>query len=315
VTVIYDPDALGDHSFNDLIYQGVEAAALKYHLRTMQLSPITREEGLAYLKTIFQQMSTQRDTIRRLFIVTSTAYDSWLRRNNSRLENNPYTDLLYLETTTPLEGKGSTLYLPYYGAMYEAGAIAPHFSSKVLLVGANPENESIAEAIKGFQDGFASDIFPINMEKQISVEYLGQHVDEGYSIPDTTAMKFLIDRHNEDSTHPILAPVCGGTGSTLYRMNQTLHYYYMMGVDVASPSTDSPFSAVKHIDRAVALCIRQWLSVEGLPKHQSLGLADGYTGVELHIVKSINTLMFNGELTDNIIQKAHEEAIRKESEK
>jgi len=45
VTVIYDPDALGDHSYNDLIYLGVEKAASKFHLRTMQLSPTSREEG------------------------------------------------------------------------------------------------------------------------------------------------------------------------------------------------------------------------------------------------------------------------------
>ncbi len=35
-----------------------------------------------------------------------------------------YNDLLYLETSEPLDGKGSTLCLPYYGAMYEGGAQA-----------------------------------------------------------------------------------------------------------------------------------------------------------------------------------------------
>ncbi len=64
------------------------------------------------------------------------------------------TDLLYLETDTPLEGKGSTLYIHYYRAMYEAGAITPCFSPDVLLVGANPENKSVAEAIQGFCDGY-----------------------------------------------------------------------------------------------------------------------------------------------------------------
>ena len=35
-----------------------------------------------------------------------------------------YNDLLYLETSEPLDGKSSTLCLPYYGAMYEGGAQA-----------------------------------------------------------------------------------------------------------------------------------------------------------------------------------------------
>ena len=41
VTVVYDADGVGDQSYNDLIYQGVEEAALRYGLRTLQLSPQT----------------------------------------------------------------------------------------------------------------------------------------------------------------------------------------------------------------------------------------------------------------------------------
>ena len=71
VTVIYDPNAVGDGNYNDLIYQGVEQAAKEHDLRTMQLSPSTRDEGLAYLQTLFEQMSTAQDTVRRLFIVAA----------------------------------------------------------------------------------------------------------------------------------------------------------------------------------------------------------------------------------------------------
>ena len=35
VTVIYDANALGDHSYNDLIYEGVERTAQELGLRTM----------------------------------------------------------------------------------------------------------------------------------------------------------------------------------------------------------------------------------------------------------------------------------------
>lgn len=97
-------------------YKGVEAVATAYQLRTLQLSPSTREEGLAYLETIFRQMSEQRDTVRHLIIVTSPGYDEWLRSNSHRLEDAHRADLPYLETRTPLEGMGSTLYISYYGA-------------------------------------------------------------------------------------------------------------------------------------------------------------------------------------------------------
>ena len=59
VTVIYDPNAVGDGNYNDLIYQSVEQAAKEH-------------------------------------------------------------DLLYLDTSEPLDGKGSTLYLPYYGRIRHA---------------------------------------------------------------------------------------------------------------------------------------------------------------------------------------------------
>ena len=42
VTVIYDPNAVGDGNYNDLIYQSVEQAAKEHGLRTMHLSPSTR---------------------------------------------------------------------------------------------------------------------------------------------------------------------------------------------------------------------------------------------------------------------------------
>lgn len=313
VTVIYDPDALGDHSYNDLIYQGVEKAANEYHVRTMQLSPTSREEGLAYLETIFKQMSTRRDTIRRLFIVTSTAYDSWLRQNNRRLENNPYADLLYFETSTPLEGKGSTLQMPYYGAMYEAGAITTQFSDEVLLIGANRENKSVAEGMQGFQDGFATNYISPREEKRLVVEYIGQHQDEGFSISDSLALRMMTKYDwNRYSTIPMIVPICGGAGMSFQRMSEVLIQFLFMGVDVVKLSGNCPYSAVKHIDRAVKECVRQWLSPEGMPKHQSLGLVSGYTEVCQHPISSIFTMMYQDEISDELRQVIHEEAIRKE---
>ncbi len=44
VTVIYDPNAVGDGNYNDLIYQSVEQAAKEHDLRTMHLSPSSRTE-------------------------------------------------------------------------------------------------------------------------------------------------------------------------------------------------------------------------------------------------------------------------------
>ena len=58
VTVIYGPNSLGDRSYCDLIYKGVEAAAKQYGVRTLQLAPESEEQGLAYLASGWRRTPT-----------------------------------------------------------------------------------------------------------------------------------------------------------------------------------------------------------------------------------------------------------------
>ena len=319
VTVVYSPDALGDQSFNDLIYSSVENVSNRNGLRSLHLSPATREEGLAYLEDIFRQTETAGDTIRRLLIVASSDYDTWLRQNNKRLEGNPRADLLYFETSTPLDGKGSTLFMPYYGAMYEAGAIAPHFQPKALLIGANPEDEYVGEAMQGFKDGFATDWVATSQTKSLTTMYIGQHAGEGYSISDTLALKMM--REYEEQSEGLLGkasaiiPVCGGASAVFFRLSTILNQFIVMGIDVMNTAANCQYSVVKRIDMAVETSIRQWLNGEGIPKHQSLGLASGYTDliVNAHPYWFVPSST-SGEPSAELLRQIREEAIRKEAE-
>ena len=76
VTVIYGPNGLGDRSYCDLIYKGVEEAAKKHGVRTLPRSPVSEEQGLAYLDMMFRQMENASDSVRRLFITPSPVYDA-----------------------------------------------------------------------------------------------------------------------------------------------------------------------------------------------------------------------------------------------
>ncbi|MBQ8712696.1 MAG: hypothetical protein IJ551_07770 [Prevotella sp.] len=315
VTVIYDPNALGDKGYNDLICQGVEMAAHKYGLRTMQLSPATVDEGLAYLQMMFQVMATTQDTIRRLFIVAAASYDDYLRKNISRLESNPYTDLLYFETETPLEGKGSTFYMPYYGAMYEAGNITPVEATDVLLVGANPLVKTVTDAMQGYTDGFLASLIVTDgqPEKNLVTAWLSDKVSGGFTVADTTAIQLLTNRQWQSDRH-LLVPICGGSASNFRRLIELFGFYDFVGIDCVAVSAHCNFSVVKHVDRAVLRCIEQWLSSEGMPKHQTFGLADGYTGVEVHPYTDDSRRRFASFLSDDLQQRIHQEAIRKEAE-
>lgn len=319
VTVVYSPDALGDKSYNDLIYSGVEGVSTQKELRTLHLSPATKEEGLAYLEDIFRQMEAPGDTIRRLLIVASSDYDEWLRQNNKRLEGNPRADLLYFETSKPLDGKGSTFYMPYYGAMYEAGAIAPFYQPKALLIGANPEDEVVSEAMQGFKDGFASEWVATAKEKHLTTMHIGQHAGEGYSIADTLALKMMREygklSDDELGKSSAIIPVCGGASAVFMRLSAVLNQFIVMGIDVVNTAANCQYSAVKRIDMVVGESIRKWFTGEGMDKHLTLGLAAGYTYVDINahnywFVPSESS----GKPSEELLWQIHEEAIKKEEE-
>lgn len=308
VTVIYGTDALGDRSYSDLIYKGVEEAAAKYGLRTMQLSPTSYEEGLGYLQSMFQDVKSQTDTIRRLYIVEAAGYDSYLRQNSHLFDNNPYADLLYLETPEPLASGGSTLYLPYYGAMYEAGTLLPAITPNASLILSNPEDHTVVGAAKGFTDGFYTDYYGVDVaDRHLKTIYLAQKAGEGYNIADSTAIRIL------NQASGTIIPICGGSGYTMmYLCDVTLSGSYV-GIDVERSSAWCRMSVFKHIDRAISLCIGQWRSPEGMPKHQVLGLKDGYTGVALcPVLDDLYVQRYNSYISDALRQQIHEDAIRKE---
>ena len=319
VTVIYGMDALGDRSYNDLIYQGVEDAAAKYGLRTMQLSPTSYEEGQGYLRSMFETVKSQPDTIRRLFIVCAAGYDDYIRKNSNLFDSNPYADLLYLETPDPLSSGGSTLYMPYYGAMYEAGAIMPALlMNECLLLVSNPEDATVNKAAKGFADGFQTDYYQakyewgdVFLEKHLETRYLAEHSGEGYNIPDSTAFHIINDV-NDIFDYGYIVPICGGSGTKLrYLCELTYTIGGCIGIDVVAPT--QWLSILKHIDRAVALCVGQWLSPEGMPKHQVLGLKEGYTEVAINSALC-DLSLYNEFVPEELRQQIREDAIRKEAE-
>ena len=289
VTVIYGPNSLGDRSYCDLIYKGVEAAAKQYGVRTLQLAPESEEQGLAYLETMFSQMENTTDTVRRLFITPSPVYDAYIRKNNKRLEKNPYADLLYMETTTPLEGKGSTFYIDYYGAMYMGGCMAHYGVSDLLTVLlANPYTQTVREAGEGFIAGYNdsrhwNDQYPV----QLHVRYLSDEPVGGFTMADTTAMRiYQEEKHyfsEEEDNNVTFVPICGGAMHAIFRALHTnsLLYDYdcYVGIDgdMCYDNESCLFSVVKHIDKVMVDYVGMWLN-GSMPKHQTLGLADGATG-------------------------------------
>ena len=307
VTVIYDVNSLGDRSYNDKIYRGIESAAKKHGFRTLQLVPDSYEQGLAYLETVFRQMESAQDTVRRLFIAPCQGYDEFIRKNNHRLERNPYADLLYLETSTPLEGKGSTLYIDYYGAMYMGGYLCKDYYSSdldvVLLVLANPHTQWVVEAGKGFVDGFNSTTSA--KEKTLKIRYLSNEPGGGFHLADTTALRIYQEAKVNETDDVCVVPICGGAMNAFIRILPKFSYY--VGVDdyVFSPMINNYINVIKNIDTVMEYYIDQWADGT-LPKHRTFGLRDGATDIYLSQFHYMSR-------EDH--QELRQEAIRKEEER
>ena len=306
VTVIYGPNSLGDRSYCDKIYRGVEASASKHGIRTLHLVPESMEQGQTYLEVMFQQMESAQDSVRRLFIATSPVYDEFIRKNNRRLERNPNADLLYLETSTPLEGKGSTLYIDYYGAMYMAGCFSKYTISfdLLLLVLANPYTQSVVEAGEGFVDGY-NDTTDSVWKKILKIKYLSDEPGGGFQLADTTALRIYQEVANEEDGNVCVVPVCGGAMNAFYRILPSLSYYICIDDYI---SLNDPFhfaNVIKHIDRVLDDYIEKWLNAT-MPKHQTFGLADG--GTEFNFGDDFGS-------KDSIVDSVRQVAIRKEGER
>ena len=307
VTVIYGPNSLGDRSYCDKIYRGVEASASKHGIRTLHLMPESMEQGQTYLEMMFQQMESAQDSVRRLFIATSPVYDEFIRKNNRRLESNSFADLLYLETSTPLEGKGSTLYIDYYGAMYMAGCLSPHDDfDLLLLVLANPYTQSVVEAGEGFVDGYNS-VTP-KIEKPLNIKYLSNEPGGGFQLADTTALRIFEETQRYVYDKVCVVPVCGGAMNAFFRIMPDNSYYISIDDYIPIKRCENRINVIKNIDTVLNNYIEQWID-DTMPKHQTLGLDDG--GTDLYFTKGTGWL----EDEDVDVDGVRQIAIRKEGER
>ena len=149
--------------------------------------------------------------------------------------------------------------------------------------------------------------------RKIFREYLSDKAGSGYTIADSTALRLMFSQPWSIYTRMIV-PVCGGSSAVFRRLVENISSYAVMGIDKVNMSASCSHSAVKHADDVVEHCIRQWLSAEGMPKHQSLGLAEGYTELVFHPANTSIWIIYDSDVPEDLRQTIHEEAIRKEAE-
>lgn len=298
VAVLFSPNGLGDLSFSDNIYRGAEEAAAQYGVRIQILEPGTIEEGEEYLRLMYKASSI--DSVKHLCIVSDATYADIIKKHTEMIPNTPSNQMLFLDVREISE-KAHTVYLPFYGALYEAGCLAQSMDdvNNVAIFSANNYMPSLVDGVKGFTDGLHSE-----GDKKLNTYYMGTGI-EGFSMADT----LYNVSYRIDSVFDMVVPLCGGSVQGLLRYNREHpKSFYTVGIDadMSGYTKRVPFSCLKRMDKVITHCIGQWLSDEGLPHQQTLGLEEGFT--EVSIPDEYQPLL------KTKLEKIHQNAIQKEKE-
>ncbi|MGN0257889.1 MAG: BMP family ABC transporter substrate-binding protein [Bacteroides sp.] len=273
LVVVYPIDGLGDRSYVDNIYRGVEKVALEYGLKVQHLMPYSYEEGTTYIENFMK--SDAEEPNRRLYIITEPSFEELVVRLAPQFAESDKRQLLFLETRKEIPN-AHTLYLPFYGVNFAAGRLAQQMAdvNRVAIFQANDQLAILKEATQGFTEGFEAG------EGQSLNTYI---MDEGF-LGFAMADKLYQEAYRINELFDLVLPLCGGSAQGLFRYNREYptSSFYTVGIDadMSVYSDRVPFSCVKHMDRIIQRCVEQWMADE-LPVHQSLGLKEGFTELVL----------------------------------
>lgn len=272
VTVIYSTSGVGDDGYNSAILRGVVQAYKDLGFRLDQHMPANLDEATRISATWVAD-SAQAPT-QRLLVLASSEYEPLL----DKLAAGPLPsadDVMLLESRRT-DLPAYTLYLPLYGASYEAGYISGllPYGNLSAIVCANPTDSTLTDGCRGFADGYYR-----RFGQAPPVHYLDQTTN-GYAMSDSLYRLC----HTFDAEYSFVYPLVGGSLGGLLRFTREYpHTFYTCGLDTDCSQLSSrvAFSVVKHIDRAVNSFLTQWVSDVPQPRHQRMGLGSGMVEVVL----------------------------------
>lgn len=272
VTLLADPNGLGDNGYNDDAVRGVFAFMEESEVAVQLLLP----DDMAEAETMYRQwLAGNESTDSAVLIAGSTVYADMLKRSAPKLMGKGSRILLF-ETDDTIEGV-STLMVNRYGAAYLSGAMAKEFD--VLIFAATSGVQPLEEAITGFRDGHGE---TGDGCRKLALQYLAED-EKGFTMPDSAYHVIYRRAELHDSYDEMIFPLLGGSGMGIVRYLNTneLTQALMIGMDVdqAGQSTRIPFSMIIRIGDAVKRCLYEWIAGKEWPASQRFGLAEGVTDV------------------------------------
>lgn len=277
VSIVFSPQGLGDHAYNDLILRGVMEAQEEADVEITIYSPNTLDEGKSMIQGWLYWLMDRGEI--DAIVIAGNEYEAsireWMAAEGDNIRDELFRKMLLFETS----GTDLPLYtfmINMYGASYIAGSIATLFADSAAVIGANAADMSLKRNIDGFCDGFMD-----NAGKDVVASYLAPDFN-GYSMPQEAY------RQTDSLTglnYRFIYPVAGGSNQGVYRYSREYPdrlYTAGMDVNLSAYSAHITFSTVKRIDRVVKQYIKR-LSSEGTfgdTLHTTYGIAGRYADID-----------------------------------
>lgn len=277
ISIVFSPQGLGDHAYNDLILKGALEAQEEGNAEITIYSPNTLDEGKAMIQGWLYWLLNNGSI--DAIIIAGNEYEAsvreWIATEGNNLPDELFKKMLLFETAStdlPLY----TFMINMYGASYIAGSIATLFADSAAVIAANAADLSLKRNIDGFRDGFLD-----NEGENIVTSYLAQDFN-GYSMPQEAY------RQTDSLTnlnYRFIYPVAGGSNQGIYRYSREYPdrlYTAGMDVNLSAYSAHITFSTVKRIDQVVKQYINRLCSegTFGDTLHTTYGIAERYADID-----------------------------------
>lgn len=280
--------SLGDLGYVDAIYNGAVKGASQGKMKlSINELPMDDSQAVARFRSILSLINKESANRKKLMVVANDNFESVLHQCEDDIRKAEGVDILVGETndtTLPTY----TFRMPQYGIYYQAGKVIGcelfRYGS-ILIANANPTDQPIREMREGFSQAIADNKKEgLGTRLQVVNMYMSETTG-GYHMPDSAYRLSY-----ELSDYALVLPLCGETaqGFLRYTREHSLDFS-VIGVDydMRDYSFFMPLSVVKHIDRVVEQWIKKWGEGTAQERHQSYGLASGFSeivGSELYDV-------------------------------
>ncbi len=273
VLVLFEPNALGDYGYNDLIYRGVVESMNSGNLSGVRINYYNPESMAEAAKIIGAWKDDTLRSKKKLLVLANATYRKTLDSAFSKFPLDTTSRRILLFESNKVDMKGvHTFHLPLYGLSYISGAVAGKMNMKPLVVLANSTDTIAGKAVDGFSDGFEA---YGGKRGDIGKTYLSQS-NIGYNMADTVYRQM----YDWAKTYNFIFPIIGGSAKGVFRyMREHPKGLYTIGVDVDQSDlcTQILGSMVKKMNTVFRAFLENWAAEKPLPTSATYGLQSGYT--------------------------------------